>query len=332
MKIIFTPLLAGKPWNGRTLVEEPLGGSESAVGFLARAMAKRGHECIVYTHHPEEGVFEDVTYRNHIQLSYLGQNEFCDIHISSRWVEILGAIPPEQVKQRILWLHDLGVGGTLTCDKAVFLSKYHEERMLQGLDIKGAYVVGNGVNLADYEGYVPLADREPGKMLWTSNPDRGLHVAARILQNLRKRWPELSLHVFGRAAVYGWDQGQEAPYYPAAEDMENVFFHEPVSKTELAQELKQAWALFYPTTWPETYCIATLEAQAAGTPVISVPFGALPETVKGGILDYDFEEAVKDLRHIEVWDRFSKDGIKHASTRDWNDRAREWEDMLAEEV
>ena len=331
MKIIFTPLMAGKPWNGRTLVEEPLGGSESAVGFLARAMAKRGHECIVYTHHPEEGVFENVTYRNDIQLSYL-QSEHCDIHISSRWVEILGAIPPSQVKQRILWLHDLGVGGTLACDKAVFLSEYHRERMLQGLKINGAYVIGNGVNLADYEGYVPLGDRVPGKMLWTSNPDRGLHVAARILQNLRKRWPELTLHVFGRAAVYGWDQGQEVPYYPAAADMEGVVFHEPVSKTRLALELKTAWALFYPTTWPETYCIATLEAQAAGTPVIAAPFGALPETVKGGILGYDFEDAVEGMMVDNTWENYSTAGIEHASTRDWDDRAREWEDMIAEEV
>ena len=329
MKIIFTPLIAGKPWNGRTLTDEPLGGSESAVGFLARALALRGHEIIVYTHHQEQGFYDGVEYRNVYWLRDL-HKDFCDVHISSRWPDILSTMPPDRVGQRILWVHDLG-NQVLQGDKIVFLSQYHiGQYPIEGEAAKRCFVIGNGVNLGDFLNFVPLEKREPGKMLWTSNPDRGLHVAARILQELRhaKRWPELTLHIFGRAAVYGWGQEAEAPFYPRAEDQEGVVVHEPVSKTELAQVLKTAWCLFYPTTWPETFCIATLEAQAAGTPVIAAPYGALTETVKGGILSYDFEGAIEQLHDPAVWNRLSNVGRKYAAQCDWLTRAQQWEEMI----
>src|SRR3990167_2307913 len=327
MKIIFTPLIAGRCWNGRTLTTEPLGGSESAVGFLARALSLRGHQVIVYTHHAEQGVFDGVEYRNIYWLRDLPK-ETCDVHILSRWPDILSAMPPDRVGQRILWVHDMG-NQVLQGDKIVFLTQYHiAQYPIDAEAAKRCFVIGNGVNLGDFLNNVPLAEREPGKMLWTSNPDRGLHVAARILQELRQKWPELTLHIFGRASVYGGGQEAEAPFYPRAEDTEGLVVHEPVSKAALAQELKKAWCLFYPTTWPETYCIATLEAQAAGTPVIAAPYGALTETVKGGLLAYDFEDAIAQLRNPDVWNQLSTEGRKFAAQCDWLNRAKEWEVMI----
>ena len=62
MRIVFTPLIAGKPWCGATIYEAPLGGSEKAVVYLARELARRGHEVWVYTH-GQAGRFEQVEYR-----------------------------------------------------------------------------------------------------------------------------------------------------------------------------------------------------------------------------------------------------------------------------
>mgnify|MGYP001615221387 CR=1 FL=1 len=329
MRILFTPLIAGKPWNGKTLTTEPLGGSESAVGYLARALARRGHECIVYTH-GAEGVFDGVQYRNQAWLPFLGQ-EKADVHISSRWSEIIGAVPNVPV---ILWLHDItnrtllrGAPG----DKLVFLSESHVNAMLtpeSALPVP-VFIIGNGVDNADFlPEPLPLARRQFGKLMWTSNPDRGLHVAARILQELRQKWPDLTLHIFGRAAVYGWGPEAEVPFYPRAEDLEGLVVHEPLNKAALAQVLKTAWCLFYPTTWPETFCIATLEAQAAGTPVIAAPYGALTETVKGGITTYDFDEAIEQLQNPEVWNDLSNQGRRYAAECDWMTRAQQWEEVF----
>ena len=137
----------------------------------------------------------------------------------------------------------------------------------------------------------------------------------------------MELHIYGRSSVYGWgpgDAGDEAPYLPRPQHMENVFLHDPLNKVGLAKVLRESWAWFYPSWWPETYCIAALEAQAAGTPVLSVPNAGLKETVKGGILQYDFLNAVSQLRNKSKWEKVSKAGKEFAFAQDWDVIAGQW--------
>src|SRR6185503_19905705 len=54
-----------------------------------------------------------------------------------------------------------------------------------------------------------------------------------------------------------------------------------LAQPELAQRLKRNAFLFYPCTYAETYCIAAMEAIAAGLKVVSTQLGALPETTLG---------------------------------------------------
>jgi glycosyltransferase involved in cell wall biosynthesis len=64
-----------------------------------------------------------------------------------------------------------------------------------------------------------------------------------------------------------------------------VDYRGPVSQSELALELRSAAALAYPSTYPETSCIAALEAMAMGALVITTRLGALQETLAGyGVL------------------------------------------------
>src|SRR5207302_10763136 len=55
----------------------------------------------------------------------------------------------------------------------------------------------------------------------------------------------------------------------------------PVSQPQLAQALSDAAALAYPSTYPETSCIAALEAMAMGATVITTRLAALPQTLAG---------------------------------------------------
>jgi glycosyltransferase involved in cell wall biosynthesis len=111
---------------------------------------------------------------------------------------------------------------------------------------------------------------------------------------------------------------------PLEEHMENVFIHDPLPRHLLFNELKSAWAMFYPTYWPETFCMSALEAQACGTPVIAPPYGALTETVKGGVLTYDFLNAVSQLRNKRRWQKVSLAGVGWARENTWEHRAQQF--------
>ena len=74
--------------------------------------------------------------------------------------------------------------------------------------------------------------------------------------------------------------------------------------------------------------MAALEAQAAGTPIVCSRYGALPETVAGGIPTFDFVNAISQLRNKNRYKKLSEIGMEYAQGKDWDDRAVEWVDLI----
>lgn len=327
MRLVFLPLPSGKPWNGATIYNEPLGGSEAAVAYMARAFARLGHNVTVYSH-GEGGLFDNVHY-----VQYDGTvprfSPLTDVVIVSRWLEILSMLPPGDFT-RILWLHDTPQARAANIQAhAVFcISRFQAQSW--GLDPQHTYIASDGVDCELF--YPPLEDtvRDSNRLVWISNPDRGLPLAARMFQDLRKRWPDLELHVFGRAAVYGWGPDAERPYIPHEKYMTNVFLHDPLPRVRLADELRNAFAMWYPTYWPEVFCMAALESQACGTPVLCPPIGSLPEVVRGGVVGWDFLNAFSQLRNPNKWKKLSQAGLDFSREYDWASVANGWADIFKE--
>jgi glycosyltransferase involved in cell wall biosynthesis len=317
MKWLLLPLQAGKAWNGDTIYHDSLGGSESAVAYLARDLVRAGENVTVLTH-GKAGVFDDVTYVGNDQQENLGRIQW-DVVVSSRWPQVLEM--EWKTKTRMLWLHDLPSQNLMArTSRIVFISEYQRSQYYMN-DNNIAKIIGDGVG----EEFLDVsAERSDNRLIWTSNPDRGLPIAAHIFQSIRKCWPELELHVYGRFSTYGWDVDSEQVYLPRPCDREGVVLHDSLPRKALALEIAKSWAFFYPTCWPETFCMAALEAQACGTPVIAPPFGALNETVKGGVLTYDFLNAVSQLRNKRRWEKLSVLGIEQAQQYSWAKIAQQW--------
>ena len=320
---LFVPSPAPKPWNGSSIYLEPLGGSEAAVAYTARDLVKLGEGVSVATNGVDKPTkFEGVEYWPINFMETLLQIHW-DYVVVSRWLEALNQ--NWKCKVRIFWIHDMpyiGAGTMIPANVVVGVSQFQLRSW--GLSPTWAVEIGNGVDLRDFTSVSGEVVRNPNRLIWTSNFNRGLPVAAKIFQEIRKRWPDMELHVFGGAAVYGWSEDTNVPYLPRKEHMENVILHGPVPRPQLAQELLKSWAFFYPTYYPETFCISALEAQAAGLPVIASPTAALPETVKGGILGYDFINAVSQLRNKRRWDKLSHLGLEWAAECSWAKRAELW--------
>ena len=69
---------------------------------------------------------------------------------------------------------------------------------------------------------------------------------------------------------------------PRIRESSNVQFLGEVDDQEKANLLGRATALIFPVDWPEPFGLVAIEALACGTPVVTRPFGALPELIEDG--------------------------------------------------
>ena len=194
-------------------------------------------------------------------------------------------------------------------------------------------VIGNGVPLQHYASEPPAPLK---RLIYTSQPRRGLALLLAMLSEIRTRIPDVSLDVYS--------------YEPLDDEMSEcaaalgVAVHGALGKAALAEELSRGGVLAYPNTLRETFCTSVAEAQAAGLPVVTSRRGALPERVSHGIDGFliegepggedfrrDFVGAVVELlgdpeRH-ELFGRRAKERALHSYS--WPSLARTWEQLLS---
>jgi|SRR5579859_354780 len=342
MRFCFYVAQSGKPFNGQTLYTEALGGSESAVVYMARGLAKLGHEVIVFTR-SEPGIYDDVLYLPFDSArSYLLFNPV-DVLVCSRdpspiyWSHRATCI--------IYWAHDLPAGPLPpNMNLYFFVSQwqanvYGQHGYIANPDT--ARISHNGVDLDVFKTkHEPraLTPEDEVNLAWTSNPERGLWYAGEVLQRVREVYPKAVLHVWGRNSIYGWDNSHEHVFYP--DTLEGIVFHESTTKQGIANVLPTMDLLLYPTWWAETFCINTMEAQAVGLPIITSEHGALPETVKGGILvpgyagkeghiDALTNQTLKLLGNLEKRQELSRVGRGFSRDYGWDAQAKEWSELFS---
>jgi hypothetical protein len=184
----------------------------------------------------------------------------------------------------------LGVGGSAAVDATlavevapdVINGVVHQTMVPQMPEI---FIVGNGLDPSRFEQAV---DRNVHRFVYTSSPDRGLEQALNYWPKIKEALPDAELHIY-----YGFESyrrmrgvdGYEGHIMRLAQQP-GVVWRGRVGQKALAKELMQASVLFYPGphTFNETYCIAALEAQAAGCVPVTRDNGALPETNSRGVL------------------------------------------------
>lgn len=330
LRIFFNPLCVQgtKPWAGNTIYEQPLGGSESAVIYLARELARRGHQVTVFAS-GNPGTYEGVTYLHY--TSFVPTPGLCDVIVASRWPDLLNSLP-DYPARKVLWMHDMPQVPELNvnADKIVFLTNAHAGAWGANPGAENVVIEGDGVDPTLATG---REFRDINRLLWISNPDRGLWLACKFfVDEILPRWPDMTFDIYGRASVYGWPASKDRFYLPTEDIMGRskgaITLKDPLPRLGLMRELMKSWALFYPTYWPETFCMSTLEAQMAGTPVITSPVAALRETVKGGIVTNDLLNAVSQLRNKNKWKELSNAGKEYAAEHTWAKVAMRWEQKV----
>jgi glycosyltransferase involved in cell wall biosynthesis len=281
----------GLPVTGEDPVEVASGGSEAAAVSMARALQRQGHTvglCCV-TDQPRRVAGVDVIPHQDTQRHAAGRS--CDVLISSRHHDVLTQRLPARLIA--LWHHDMPRAGPFArigpalskSTSSLFVSRFQRdafEQLCPGISER-ALVTSNGV---DFDAIEAVTAEPPAgsrlRFLFASRPERGLHfLLDRIWPRVRERYPDAEL----LTASY-LDRCLEPTLQPYYEACDLLACRTPGVRRLGALPRRDFWrllagcaAVLYPASWPETSCMAALEAQALGVPVVTSATAALPETV-----------------------------------------------------
>jgi glycosyltransferase involved in cell wall biosynthesis len=332
MKIVFYLGPAFERWSPITVDRDGAGGSEIMAVDLARGLSADGHEVVLYSDcDGHEGFYDGVRYESHRR--YSGGIE-CDVFVAWRTPWALDR--PMRAKSRVTLFsaHDGHYGSELTLARTegvhfVVVSNYHRQSFLgfHGATVmrKNTTVISNSIRADRFAilERLGVGPREHARLIHTSAPNRSLRAALSAMPKIRGEVPEATLHVYHgfltlkEFARERKDLGMLAEM-ESMEGMlertppEGIVYHGRQSQTEVAWALLNSTVWVYPTATAETFCLAALEAQAAGCEIVSVDMGALKEVTRGArlldVMDEDayVNEVVSAIRHprteqLKLW-------------------------------
>lgn len=310
-----------------------LGGSEEAVLYLSRALAKQGRNVRIYSPLPPTTVpgldchgvnWQDVSDFNHhdehgtlvvwrsgmFALDLLKRTKVIQDRLTAGEKE--GTVPHTGILASSFWLHDRAIGlppdlGYAVCkafDTVVVLSEHHRRMIIQdlgGRDPGNIVTLSNGIVAEQFAGLAENPHRDPNLCVYSSCASRGLRV-------LLEQWPKVKAAVPGAKLdlYYDWSMLRNAQpelyadvmtRYEAVRHLD-VVHHGGVGHAELNTALSTANVLAYlhaENTEVETFCITGPRATAAGATVLTMPNGALPEVVPRAHFESDVAGYVRSL-------------------------------------
>jgi glycosyltransferase involved in cell wall biosynthesis len=285
-----------------TPFERPLGGSQSAACYLAPELAKLGHRVTLVSRGVEARLVRGVCCQplSGMEDGVLRNADFV-VHLSrfdgAELARLKGLCRPDA--RQIVWTghaHDRAAVAPLAqpavqalIDGFAMVSEWQAACFCQafGLDPARIGILRNAVSpaFADLfgEGSILPAKEGPPTLCYTSTPFRGLDRLLVAFARIRAALPDARLEVYSSMAIYNALLDPYQPLYEQARKSPGVTYHGAVAQPALAQALCRATMLAYPNTFPETSCIAVMEAMAAGCTVVTSDLGALPETGAGFI-------------------------------------------------
>ena len=323
----------GMPFDGDTVKNESLGGSESAAYYLATELGSRGHKVFVFTSKPVQApqVCGNVIYLWHGEPSQdapmgaafeqYALNTPHDVMIAQR---IPHAFNKQWASKVNIWqLHDLAlhrgsqsmIGGMYQVDAVTCVSEWHAEQVREVWNINPEIisVVPNGVDpslyVGDIDAEVPLPTGT-FVLLYQSRPERGLANLLKpngIMDQLQKaNVPVHLVHCTYSAGSVPHMRDFYAQLNAWSEALPNVTNIGALPKAKLAGVQRRCDMLVYPTDFEEVSCITAMEAMHALLPMLANPVAALPETCKdSGTL---FVDGNLDAFAAKLMEIFSSDG------------------------
>lgn len=278
----------------------PLGGSESCTCYLATELALRGHDVVLLSRNTNPSRVVGVDCRDVVRdanAAYFAARRFDVVVVTNvlAGLEVLVDRLLPLATPVVYWCHhDADQPAVTALGNAplrrriaaiVCVSEYQRAHLQRRFMLEPASttVIGNGLTPA-FAGLFASArelatrKRPPGVAVYTSTPFRGLDLLFDVMGMAPRG---ITLRVFSGMGVYQRDDRAFEPLLARGRSLPGVDVVGAVAQPRLAKELARASILAYPCSFAETFCIAAIEAIAAGLDIVTTNLGALPSTCAG---------------------------------------------------
>jgi glycosyltransferase involved in cell wall biosynthesis len=300
---------SGIPFNGGTIEERSLGGSESAAYYVAKEFAARGHRVCVFTEEQENGEWDGVKYLwvgPKDQQNPLGANWhfYCcntphDVNLVQRMPGAFGF--HIQSKINLWWAHDIALkrnnnhmmAQTWQTTRILPVSNWFKQQIADNwlVDPNIINPIHNGVDYTLFEefelkrNHLQAVADEGITLLYSSRPERGLENLVQpggIMEQLAERAPHIKLKVCGYKHPDADERlgGFYNMLHERVDTLPNCEHLGSLTKRDLYQLMcEEADVWCYPTEFEEVSCITAMECMAAGLSIFTTPTAALTETL-----------------------------------------------------
>ena len=222
-------------------------------------------------------------------------------------------------KPTILWLHDTWDDPESQhlkeeerrkrFSRLVFVSNYqlNTYHLAHDVPYHSSFVMQNAIDP------IPADKKETDqvRLIYHTTPHRGLNIAVAAIQELAKHHGDyIHFDVYSSFEAYGWKERDEEfkDLFDTIREHPQMTYHGFQSNETVREALQKSHIFAYPSIWPETSCIAAIEAMSAGCEVVCPNYAALPETTANFATMYQWSENIQ--HHANVFANMLNSAIK----------------------
>ena len=217
----------------------------------------------------------------------------------------------DNAKLKVFWMHDTfcwgddileGLVSDGSIDEIWTLSDFHafyvmncSHPTMRNYEVMRRHMWTTRNGIVKYFDSVDIDDKDPNMFMFNSNMSKGLHpLLYNVWPRIKQRIPQARLTVIGGHYKLGKafeHDTEESEFMKVVEPHLNdptITFTGIIGQKQVADICARSSYLIYPTAFPETYGISTLECLYANTPVLGCRFGGLEETsgIYSHLIDY----------------------------------------------
>lgn len=314
--------IVGCKYNPINLLDDPRGisGTDIQVFGNASILAQRGHQVRIFSRWTQPCIHDDVQFLDFDSYT----SDFVDAVIAYHDGRCL---PKWNASKKLVMHQTFDIAGGVSASRAdLYLSateyckQYHESRS------GGKWaVLPNACDLGSFKQHSPVK----GRMIYHTDPMRGLHVLLKAMPEIKKRVPEAHLQIYGKRLspnVIAHEVSQTVciPIANRYKEIQKLLrlcgeyvtvFNRGYSRNEILKAVSEAAVFAYPSEpliQCEVFPISVMECCKTGTPVVLSPADNIDELFKDAVSlvpappSECLDEFIEETVHVLSDDNYAK--------------------------